>query len=675
MSKGLYTRLAITNMKNNRQFYLPYLLTGILTVAMYYIMCALNGNEGLDSMPGAENVKMILGLGTIVIGIFSAIFLFYTNSFIIKRRKKELGVYNILGMEKKHLFKVLSLEAVFTAVIAIAGGLVTGIVFNKLMCMLLYKLIGYETGIDFYVSSAGVKNTILLFLIIYLLTLLYNMMQIKLANPIELLHGGNVGEREPKSKLLLAVLGVLCIGVGYYIAITTSNPMAAILLFFVAVLLVIAGTYCLFTAGSIVLLKLLRKNKNYYYKTRHFSSVSFLMYRMKQNAVGLANICILSTAVLVMVSATMSLYFGTQDELNERYPSDINISIDFENVDADFSGVPELAKQTAADCGRTVQSIDECISLTVAAGWQDEKVVFDRIFYTGTNMDGAALLWVADRDTCEKKFGEKMPELAENEIVLCETAETGRSELSVGGEVFRVKETRELLTNEDNLAESMVGKVIYVIVRDKAVMDKIYQMQRAAYEQNFSSYDYELQMNVDGTDEEKLAYDEAVKESLASWREAQPEEAGILGAYCESRLANEASFEALNGGFLFLGLFLGGMFLMITVLIIFYKQISEGYDDRERFVIMKKVGMSDGEVKATIRSQVRTVFFLPLVTAAIHVAAAFPMLRRLLLMFNLTNVGLFAICMVVSILIFAVIYFFVFLMTSRTYYRIVGEWV
>lgn len=673
MSKGLYTRLAVTNMKNNRQFYLPYLLTGILTVAMFYIMCALNGNEGLNSMPGSENVKMILWLGTIVIGIFSTIFLFYTNSFIIKRRKKELGVYNILGMEKKHLFKVLSLEAVFTAAIATAGGLVTGIVFNKLMCMLLYKLLGYETGIDFYVSADGVKNTIVLFLFIYLLTLLYNMMQIKLANPIELLHGGNVGEREPKSKLMLAVLGVLCIGAGYYIAITTSNPMAAILLFFVAVLLVILGTYSLFTAGSIVLLKFLRKNKNYYYKTKHFSSVSFLMYRMKQNAVGLANICILSTAVLVMVSATMSLYFGTQDELDERYPSDINVSINFENVNADFTQVPKLVKQTAADRGRAVLGMEECISLSVAAAWQDEKVVFDQKYFTGTNMDGAAMLWVTDRDNCEKKFGEEMPELAENEIVLCETKETGRSQLSIGEEVFQVKETRELLTNEDSMAEAMLGKVLYVIVSDKAVMDKIYQMQRAAYEKNFSAYDYKVQIDVDGTDEEKLAFAGAVKDSLAAWRESQPEEAKILRVYSESRLENEASLEVLNGGFLFLGLFLGGMFLMITVLIIFYKQISEGYDDRERFVIMKKVGMSDSEVKATIRSQIRTVFFLPLVTAAIHAAAAFPMLRRLLMMFNLTNVGLFAICMVVSILIFAVIYFFVFLMTSRTYYKIVGE--
>lgn len=673
MSKGLYTRLAVTNMKNNRQFYLPYLLTGILTVAMYYIMCALNGNQGLDTMSGAENVKMILGLGTVVIGIFAWIFLFYTNSFIIKRRKKELGVYNILGMEKKHLFRVLFLESALTAGTAIAGGLLTGIVFNKLMCMLLYKLLGYETGIGFYISGKGILNTICLFLFIYLLTLLYNMMQIKLANPIALLQGGNIGEREPKSKLFLAVLGVVCIGIGYYIAITVSNPLAAILLFFVAVLLVIAGTYCLFTAGSIVLLKLLRKNKKYYYKTKHFSAVSFLMYRMKQNAVGLANICILSTAVLVMVSATMSLYFGTQDELNERYPADINISLRYENIYADVSGVEAVAAQAAEGCGRTVRSMDAYTSLSVAAGWKNEEIVFDKEFYSGIDMNQAAYIWVIDRATCRKQFGEELPELADNEIVLCEKTPTDRSELTIGGESFLVKEKRKLFTEEEGLAESMVGNVFYVVVRDASAMERIYQMQKAAYEENASMYDYELQMNIDGSDGEKLACEKAVGSSVAAWRDAQPEETGLRGAYSQGRQENKESLQVLNGGFLFLGLFLGGMFLMITVLIIFYKQISEGYDDRGRFVIMEKVGMSDEEVRTTIRSQIRTVFFLPLVTAAVHVTAAFPMIRRLLLMFNLTNVKLFAICMIVSILIFAVIYFLVFLMTSRSYYRIVGE--
>ena len=673
MSKGLYTKFAVTNIKNNRQFYLPYFLTGILTVAMYYIMCALENNEGLKSLHGSESVIVILQLGTIVIGIFSVIFLFYTNSFIIKRRKRELGVYNILGMEKKHLFKVLFLETVFTAGVVIAGGLATGIVFNKLMCMLLYKLMGVDSGIDFYISADGIGSSAVLFLAIYFLTLLYNMMQVKLAKPIELLHGGNVGEREPKSKLFLAVLGLLCIGGGYYIAITTTNPLQAIVLFFVAVLLVIAGTYCLFTAGSIVLLKFLRKNKSYYYKAKHFSSVSFLMYRMKQNAVGLANICILSTAVLVMVSATMSLYFGTQDELERNYPSDVKVSIQYDDKNTDLAVVPELVKQAAEESGRTVQSMDFHTSVTITASWQDGKVVFDREFFNDMNMAGAALIWVADRETSEKQFGVTLPELAENEVILCEEPEAERSEFTIGETVYQVKETRELISDEDSVMKSMVGKVFYVIVRDQAAVDKIYQEQKVAYGENASRYDYELELDIDGTDADEIACNAAIGNSLSLWREQQPQEAGVWMAYSRSRQEQAESYRALNGGFLFLGLFLGGMFLMITVLIIFYKQISEGYDDKGRFIIMEKVGMSDSEVRATIHAQIRTVFFLPLVTATVHVMAAFPMIRRLLLMFNLVNVELFMICMLVSILLFAAIYFFVFFMTSRTYYRIVGE--
>ena len=292
MSKGLFSKLAVTNIKNNKQFYVPYLLTGILTVGMFYIMCALAGNKGIEHMSGVRDLQMILNLGIGVIGIFSVIFLFYTNSFIIKRRKKELGIYSILGMEKKHIAGILFRETLFTMLISVGGGLVTGIVFNKLLTMLLCAMMKFETQIKFYVSTSGILWTAILFVGIYLLTYIYDLLQIKLANPIELLQGGHTGEKEPKTKAVMAILGVICLGAGYYIAITTKNPLQALTLFFVAVILVIVGTYLLFTAGSIALLKILRKNKRYYYQTKHFTSVSGMIYRMKQNAVGLSNICI-----------------------------------------------------------------------------------------------------------------------------------------------------------------------------------------------------------------------------------------------------------------------------------------------------------------------------------------------------------------------------------------------
>lgn len=237
MSKGLFSKLAVTNIKNNKQFYVPYLLTGILTVGMFYIMCALAGNKGIEHMSGARDLQMILNLGIGVIGIFSVIFLFYTNSFIIKRRKKELGIYSILGMEKKHIAGILFRETLFTMLISVGGGLVTGIVFNKLLTMLLCAMMKFETQIKFYVSTSGILWTAILFVGIYLLTYIYDLLQIKLANPIELLQGGHTGEKEPKTKVVMAILGVICLGAGYYIAITTKNPLQALTLFFVAVIL------------------------------------------------------------------------------------------------------------------------------------------------------------------------------------------------------------------------------------------------------------------------------------------------------------------------------------------------------------------------------------------------------------------------------------------------------
>ncbi len=673
MSKRLYVRLAVTNIKNNRKFYLPYLLMGIFTVAMYYIMCAINGNEGLDTMPSAGNVKLIMTLGTIVIGIFGTIFIFYTNSFIIKRRKKEIGIYNILGMEKRHIFRVLFLETVFLGITAVVCGLVTGIVFNKLMCMLLYQLLGYDAGIGFYVSVSGVTNTALLFLAIYFLTLLYNTLQIKLANPIALLYGGNVGEREPKTKTFMTIVGIGCMFGGYYISITTENPLTAVMLFFVAVLLVIIGTYCLFTAGSITLLKLLRKNKSYYYKTKHFSAVSFLLYRMKQNAAGLANICVLSTAVLVMISATVSLYFGTKDALKTMYPTDIAVTVDYTNVEADVTELQAMIEQTISDNGRRIKTMNAYTDLTVAAAWQNGKITFDKEMSRSQNLADMAYLWVITAKTCEEQFDCDVPELAENEIILCNSEDFEYDRIEVGDEEFIIKGKRNLISDSDEYIESMVGREIYMIVKDNAVLDKIYEMQMTAYQENASNYSYNLELNLDGTGEEKMACHDEISETLSDWIYKQPVERGIADGYTRCRQDNEAEYRTLIGGFLFLGIFLGVMFLMITVLIIFYKQISEGYDDRERFVIMRKVGMSDGEVKTTIRSQIRTVFFLPLVTATFHVAAAFPLIRRLLLLFGLANIKLFALCMIVTVLIFALIYLLVFRITSGTYYRIVGE--
>lgn len=661
----MYTKLAITNIKNNRQFYFPYLLTGIITVAMFYIMCALESNPGIQSMPGAKNLGLILRLGIGVIGIFAVIFLFYTNSFIIKRRKKELGIYNILGMEKRHIAKILLKEAFFTAIIAIGGGLVTGVLFHKLACMLLYRMIGFNGGITFSFSKKGVMITAILFAIVYLLTYIYDLFQVQLANPIELLQSGNKGEREPKTKAIMAVLGVLCLGTGYFIAITTKNPIKALTLFFVAVILIIIGTYLLFTAGSIALLKILRRNKGYYYQTKHFTSVSGMIYRMKQNAVGLANICILSTMVLVAVSTTVSLYVGIEDIMKERYPNEINISAYYDTGAPAEDSIAPIVEKSVKESGRKIRHEEDYLELYFAAIKDQGQYSLDKekVKTAGDRVSGFVVL---TREDCKKKYNEEIPELAENEVALLTIKKTDMDTLVLENRSYHVKEIKQFQNTEDfETIADIMDEYYYVIVNDVQDMERLWQLQKDIYQENSSSISRQVRLDIDGDSEQKKECFENIKTALG------PEQAKAR-ILIDSRQSNLDEFYQIYGGFLFLGLFLGILFLMITVLIIFYKQISEGYDDKERFSIMEKVGMSNDEVKATIRSQVRTVFFLPILMAAIHVGMAFPMIKRLLWLFGLSNTALFAGCMAGTILVFTLIYLLVFLKTSKTYYKIVG---
>lgn len=675
----LYVKLASINIKNNRQFYLPYLLTGIISVAMFYLVVSMQKNPGLKEMPGGSDIGMILGFGVSIVGFFVSIFLFYTNSFIIKRRKKELGVYNILGMEKKHIAKVLFLETLFTAVVTIAGGLIFGIVFNKLLSMFLYHLTRLEVSIPFYISKEGCAVTLALFGIIYAAALIYNFLQIKLANPIELLHGTNTGEREPKTKILLTLIGIVCTGGGYVIAITTTNAVEALMLFFVAVILVIIGTYCLFTAGSIALLKILRKNKKYYYQTKHFTTVSGMIYRMKQNAVGLANICILSTMVLVTLSTTVSMYLGIEDEMDARYPAEISAVAYYEGMPEQTDDITEVIKNSLKSSGRVITAQAGYINMSLSAIRKENH--FQTVAFgasTEYNVSDVSLIEIIPKEDYETLTGESVIELKEGEVAIASDTKLEGNTVSFNGREYPVVKNYEFPeAGEDYYA--VVGGYFYMIVKDRAALGQIYQELKETQSVNEVQQDirYSMQFDIDGTTEEKLAAEEVMRQAVAGWWEA--EESGQMmkpfNIYIETRAESYSSFYVLYGGMFFLGLFLGTMFLMVTVLIIFYKQISEGYEDKERYAIMEKVGMSNDEVKRAIRSQILTVFFLPIAVAAIHVIAAFPMIRRMLSMLNLMNVTLFFWCLVGTVLVFGVIYMIVFLLTSRSYYKIVGNQV
>lgn len=669
----VYRKLAFTNIKNNGSHYIPYILSGIVTVAMFYIMMFLNNSKGLEKIYGSSYLTSIMALGVGIIAVFSYIFIFYTNSFIIKRRKKEIGVYNILGMEKRHIAKVMGIETVTVALIAIIGGIVTGILFSKLSIMLLYKILAVKETVKFEINFSAIINTLIVFGILYALTLVYNMMQIKLANPIELLRGGNVGEKEPKSKWLMTIIAVGCLAVAYYISFTTKNPLKVLSLFFVAVLLVIVGTYLLFIAGSIVFLKMLRKNKKFYYNKKHFAAVSGMIYRMKQNAGGLASICILSTMVLVIIASTVSLYIGLDDELKTRYPMEAVTYVDYHKVDDNVDSVRDHIRQIIEDEGRTITDEKTYEYFNMMTNQYDnrlEKTSENDILENGTYVN------IVTKDAlCELEdtFDEKdIPELADNSVAVYGTKKYNYDSINVMGREFDVKESKYYKIKKDAYISSSFTNEYYIVVNNMDTLTQLFNLQKEVYGDRAFTFRNTIGFDFDGTKQQKINCTKKINQYLVSDAE---KEIGNGTAYVEGRAENEEAVHTLYGGIFFLGIFLGTMFLMVTVMIIFYKQTSEGYDDKERYEIMEKVGMSNAEVKKSIQSQVRMVFFLPIVTAAIHVAAAFPMLRRLLVMFNLTDTQLMIECMIGTLLVFLVIYYLVFKLTSRTYYKIVGNQV
>ena len=669
----VYRKLAFTNIKNNGSLYLPYIISGMVTVAMFYIMMFLNNSKGLEKIYGSSYLTSIMALGVGTIAVFSYIFIFYTNSFIIKRRKKEIGVYNILGMEKRHIAKLMGIETVTVALIAIIGGIVTGILFSKLSIMLLYKILAVKETIKFEINFSTIINTLIVFGILYALTLVYNMMQIKLANPIELLRSGNVGEKEPKSKWLMTIIAVGCLAVAYYISFTTKNPLKVLSLFFVAVLLVIVGTYLLFIAGSIVFLKMLRKNKKFYYNKKHFAAVSGMIYRMKQNAGGLASICILSTMVLVIIASTVSLYIGLDDELKTRYPMEAVTYVDYHKVDDNVDSVRDHIKQIIEDEGRTITDEKTYEYFNMMTNQYDnrlEKTSENDILENGTYVN------IVTKDAlCELEdtFDEKdIPELADNSVAVYGTKKYNYDSINVMGREFDVKESKYYKIKKDAYISSSFTNEYYIVVNNMDTLTQLFNLQKEVYGDRAFTFRNTIGFDFDGTKQQKINCTKKINQYLVSDAE---KEIGNGTAYVEGRAENEEAVYTLYGGIFFLGIFLGTMFLMVTVMIIFYKQTSEGYDDKERYEIMEKVGMSNAEVKKSIQSQVRMVFFLPIVTAAIHVAAAFPMLRRLLVMFNLTDTQLMIECMIGTLLVFLVIYYLVFKLTSRTYYKIVGNQV
>ena len=670
MHKGIFSRLAKQNIRNNKSTYIPYIITCIFCIAMIYMMEFLRDCPTLDqAVRQADEVRMIVFTGEIVVEIFCIIFLIYSNSFLMKRRQKEIGLYNILGLERNHIGIVMFLETIITSIGSLAGGIAVGIIGSKLALLLLLKLLHIPSVLGFYISVKGIFTCLFMFGIVFLMILFLNLAKIHLSRPVELLRGNNTGEKEPAAKWLMALIGFICLGAGYYLAITTESPIKAITIFLLAVILVMAGTYLLFTAGSIVILKFLRRRKSFYYRTGNFISISGMLYRMKQNAIGLASICILSTGVLLMISMTVSIYFGMNDIMLNRYPYDVDMSVTSISEDECQTAIEAFEKAIADNKVPVEKSVEE-IYLDIVCSKNGDQILI-KPTNTIRNSDSVLVLSLLNQAEYERLTGISA-NLNDGEIFAWYPSAVQKDSVTVDETEFTVKkwlDKNPLTCGEDAVSDNAV-----LVVTDED-FKKFDEMRTEMYKGVSSApagEDLTLHLGLDitGSETDKIDFGTPVMEVVKDLKKngGLSENSWITSGI---RQQEYESYYADNGSLLFIGIFLGSLFLMGTAMIIYYKQISEGYEDQKRFEIMQKVGLSRREVRSSVRRQILMVFFLPLLMAMLHITMAFPMIRRMLLLFGMTNTKLFIGCTAGTVLIFAVVYGLIYLMTARSYYHIV----
>ena len=670
MHKGIFSRLAKQNIRNNKSTYIPYMITCIFCIAMIYMMEFLRDCPTLDqAVRQADEVRMIVFTGEIVVETFCIIFLIYSNSFLMKRRQKEIGLYNILGLERNHIGIVMFLETIITSIGSLAGGIAAGIIGSKLALLLLLKLLHIPSVLGFYISVKGIFTCLFMFGIVFLMILFLNLAKIHLSRPVELLRGNNTGEKEPAAKWLMALIGFICLGAGYYLAVTTESPIKAITIFLLAVILVMAGTYLLFTAGSIVILKFLRRRKSFYYRTGNFISISGMLYRMKQNAIGLASICILSTGVLLMISMTVSIYFGMNDIMLNRYPYDVDMSVTSISEEECQTAIEAFEKAIADNKVPVEKSVEE-IYLDIVCSKNGDQILI-KPANTIRNSDSVLVLSLLNQAEYERLTGISA-NLNDGEIFAWYPSAVQKDSVTVDETEFTVKkwlDKNPLTCGEDAVSDNAV-----LVVTDEE-FKKFDEMRTEMYKGVSSApagEDLTLHLGLDitGSETDKIDFGTPVMETVKDLKKSGglSENAWIISGI---RQQEYESYYADNGSLLFIGIFLGSLFLMGTAMIIYYKQISEGYEDQKRFEIMQKVGLSRREVRSSVRRQILMVFFLPLLMAMLHITMAFPMIRRLLLLFGMTNTKLFIGCTAGTVLIFAVVYGLIYLITARSYYHIV----
>ena len=666
-----YSKFALNNLVKNKRFIVPYVLSTIFTIMSFYILSSLAFGDNLNKLPNGINAtKQVLSLGIIVIAIFSTIFLFYTYSFLVKRRVKEFGLYSVLGMTKKQIAKILVLETIFIAVTTIVLGIGLGIIFDKLMLLVLLKLFSAGVSFGFSITPIAIVFSVLLFGGIYFLLLLYTVIKIARLRIVALLKDENKGEKEPKSRWILAIIGLALIGYGYYTAQTVQNPIKAITVFFFAVIAVIIGTYLVLMAVSITVLKIMKNNKNFYYKPKNFISVSGLLYRMKRNAVGLANICILSTMVLVTMGSTSALYAGMEKSYNERFPRQLMVA-GYNSTSEKLKEIENNAKLSAKEAGTEVEDMVSYNSLPMVGRLVEDKFNFES--NVGVDLSNVKMIVVLQLKDYNK-FANKNKTLESNEILLHidKKGDYNYNSISLNGSDYKIKEKLSEFPGTIGSATANIMDTYYAVVKDEKEATKLATKLTELSSKELEKRGISIQTGTP-TLQNYVAFNikDTTKEAkvIESFKKLEKQS----GIEIEGKEENKLTFRGVFASFLFIGVFISFIFVISQVVIMYYKQISEGYEDKGNFEIMRKVGITDKQIKQSIRSQVLLIFFSPLIIATLHTIVAYPFIEKILRLFLITDNSIFLQALAVTIVVFAIFYLIVYAITSKIYYRIIKE--
>lgn len=673
-----YPRLAWDGLRKNRRLVFPYMLTCICMIAMFYILAFLASPEITDLLPiGTMTTAEIMTLGSYVIAVFSIIFLYYTNSFLIRRRAREFGLYNVLGMNKGNLARIMTFESLITSAVSLFLGLFLGIVLSKLAELGLMRIIGGTITYSLHIDMGCVVNTVLFYLAIFTVIWLSSIIRVSRSTAVSLLNSEKTGEKAPKANWLLGILGVMILVTAYYIAVTIKSPLEALILFFLAVIMVIVATYLLMISGSVLLCRMLQKNRKYYYEPNHFVSVSSLVYRMKRNGAGLASIAIISTMVLVMISSASCLWFGTKDVVNSLYPGDVNLTVRFydrklideDNLDAFRKVIDDFRIENRSETEMAFE-----LPFIEAEGVAEGKTIDFGDFDESMMLTKIREVYFIPLSFYNEVTGHNIT-LNEGEALVSSSGTAvnyDHLELILNGNVknYRIIDSIDKKFVSGINARDIIPKINLVVDDISAIAMFFENSQDDPTPMNLI---WRYSFDVKQSSMSKTDYAERVADAIYDVMEKDPGTAGLYSVISEERESESVYLISSNGSLFFIGLMLSIVFIFATVLIIYYKQISEGYEDVGRFEIMRKVGMTREEIKKNINSQLLVVFFIPLAFAGMHLAFAFPMIGKLLAIFGLHNKGLFIFTTLISYVLFAAFYTMVYKVTSNVYYNIVSE--